>query len=69
MSNTWHLACEDCKKTLWIGQGTGQRFTLYTGDDKCMAAFHRFMHDHLGHNLKMLIDDIAHDGEYESIDY
>lgn len=50
MSATYSLGCRDCKKKIWIAQGTGYR-CLYSGNQKCMEALREFLFDHEEHNL------------------
>jgi hypothetical protein len=53
MSETYSIACKDCKKHLWIAQGSYQelkRGHIYNSKLYLKALFD-FLTDHLGHNL------------------
>lgn len=51
MSNTYSLACRDCKKHLWVAQKGGGQGIFYSGMPKIMEALRDFLFDHTGHNL------------------
>lgn len=48
MSVCYHLICEKCKKSLWIGQTSD---TFYSGEPHTMEALRVFLFDHVGHHL------------------
>lgn len=65
MSATKYIACTDCRKYLWIGQGS----IIYTGESDVMEALRKFLiFDHNSssggapHNLIMVDDCELVDG-------
>ena len=53
MSKTLHIACDSCKKSLWVGQLSNSRgWYLYTGESETMDALNKFINDHISHDLK-----------------
>jgi hypothetical protein len=53
MSQTFSIACKDCKEHLWIAQGSfanKKRGNIYTSD-KHKKALYEFFRRHQGHNL------------------
>jgi len=71
MSRTYELACRDCKKTLWIGQGWPDHKTekphLYKAD-KYMKALEKFLFDHQEHNLVFGDDERLETEDYKEIE-
>lgn len=53
MSQTYSIACKDCKVHLWIGQGHHKldALSIYTGDDLVMLNLRDFLIAHYQHNL------------------
>ena len=53
MSKTYSIACKDCRKHLWVAQGshdTPKKGHLY--NSKLYSTKHfEFLIDHIGHNL------------------
>lgn len=53
MSDTFSIACKDCKKHLWIAQGW--RFEKTKGHmyskPEYIGALYKFFREHQGHNL------------------
>ena len=53
MSQTYSIACKDCKKALWIAQGSysdKKKGHVYSTQAHSKALF-EFLIDHEGHNL------------------
>ena len=44
MSTTFHLECDTCKESIWIGQSG----YIYTGEPKAMKALGEFLYKHTG---------------------
>jgi len=67
MSKTLHIACDSCKKSLWVGQLSNSRgWYLYTGESETMDALNKFINDHIGHKIQF--DDCEKfDSWYEDI--
>ena len=60
MSRTFSIVCDDCKQSLWIGQGWPDKpksLTLYYGDQKIMAKLQSFLFAHVGHSLRFVDDE------------
>ena len=51
MSNTYSIGCRDCKKCLWIAQGSSGNRALYSEEAHTMAALEAFLFEHQGHAL------------------
>jgi len=51
MSRTYSIACNDCKRHIWIAQSSGGQRVLYSGDEKIMQKLKEFLFEHEGHNL------------------
>jgi len=53
MSQTYDIACRQCKKALWIGQTSGgePHGHIYSGVPNTMALLNTFLWAHLGHPL------------------
>jgi len=51
MSTDYNIACKDCKKSLWIAQGSIWDHTLYTGEPETMQKLKDFLFDHICHEL------------------
>ena len=51
MSTDLHIACKDCKQTLWIAQDGMSGRTLYTGEPETMKKLKDFLFDHQRHEL------------------
>jgi hypothetical protein len=51
MSQTFSLACRDCKKHVWIAQGHKGNIHLYSGEKETMEMLKRFLETHTEHNL------------------
>lgn len=62
MSTTYNIECNDCKKTLWIGQSD----YIYTGNKECMDKFKKFLFDHVNHNISF-VDDSNEHYDYEDL--
>ena len=55
MSMTYDIACRECKKHLWIGQGYSKRFHTYSyKDEHGQRHLDRFLFEHQGHTLVVL---------------
>jgi hypothetical protein len=52
MSDTYDLACHDCKASLWIGQSGSSPWCFYTGEPETMQALGLFFWAHRGHRLE-----------------
>jgi hypothetical protein len=52
MSDTYDIACHDCKVGLWIGQSGANPWTFYTGEPKMMQHLRLFLWQHRGHRLE-----------------
>jgi hypothetical protein len=71
MSDTFSIACRDCKKHLWIAQGSNRDKSvghLYTVKPRA-AALYSFLREHQKHNLvfdENCESDIADYEEVES---
>ncbi len=63
MSRTYHIVCDDCKESLWVGQGC----KIYRGKE--MDEFSEFLYKHEGHSLRFLecqdIPQYEDDEDYE----
>ena len=60
MSRTFSIVCDDCKQSLWIGQGwldEPKSLTLYYGDQEIMAKLQSFLFAHVGHSLRFIDDE------------
>ncbi len=56
MSDTIHLACVDCRKELWVGQGGYEapaKGYLY-GTPEARENFRQFYDAHLGHDMRLV---------------
>lgn len=53
MSQTFSIACRECKVSLWIAQARydGSQRTLYADMPEVMVALREFLFDHRGHAL------------------
>lgn len=51
MSESYSIACNDCKVRLWIGQESGGGETLYTGQIETMESLRVFLFEHRYHSL------------------
>ncbi len=47
MSTTYHIECDDCKRSLWIGQ----RDFIYFGEEDTMKKLQGFLYEHHTHPL------------------
>lgn len=56
MSTTYDVVCDECRVTLWIGQGD----QIYTGEPDVLAWLSAFLFSHHGHPLRFLSE---HDAE------
>lgn len=54
MSVTYNIACKDCRKTLWVAQGSITY--IYSGPE-----FPKFLKDHIGHHLEFCDSDAYED--------
>lgn len=60
MSTTYSFVCDKCKQKVWAGQST----YIYQYD-----YIARFLHEHLGHNIRFLSDHATDESEdYEDVD-
>lgn len=69
MSKTYSIACKDCRKHLWIGQGSynaDQRRIYRT--DRHLKALLAFLFDHQKHNLLFDENCESEIGGYEEIE-
>ena len=64
MSVTYNIQCDDCKKTLWIGQGD----YIYTATPG-IKSFAKFLHDHMNHRLMFVNDENVNDDYEDLSDY
>lgn len=66
MSQTFSLACRDCKKHIWIAQGHKGNVTLYTGQKHTMDLLEKFLGQHTDHAL--LFADNCNDYEVSEME-
>ncbi len=67
MSNTYSIACKDCKKHLWIAQGWSiDDGHIYFEDKEVMKKLYKFFFLHKGHNL--IFDNNCDLEDYEEIE-
>lgn len=69
MSKCYHIQCEDCKKTLWIGQTGENKKYIYTGEKETMSALTNFLFNHENHKLKFVNDEKIEDDYEDLSDY
>lgn len=67
MSRTYELLCHDCRVSLWIGQGSGDRAYIY-GDDPHKKALRDFLFGHQNHKLEFGDDEPFSMLDYRSLD-
>ena len=65
MSQTWDLVCDETKQKLWVGQGSGEMRTFYSGEDDVMENLKRFLVETAGKPLRLICSDI----DYDCINY
>lgn len=56
MSDSYYLACTECKAYVWVGQSQNSDhhpFCFYSGEPKTMEQLKMFLWDHQGHSLVM----------------
>jgi len=70
MSNTYSIACRDCKTHLWIAQRSNTEGRLYSTREN-LKSLYNFLHSHKGHHLLYdnNVDDLEGYIEIESADY
>ena len=57
MSQCYHIACIDCRETLWIAQaGIGGK-SFYSGEARTMVLLKEFLFRHEGHHLVFRPDE------------
>lgn len=66
MSTDYHIACKDCKKTLWIAQSGGSGITLYSGEPETMKLLADFLGEHEHHEL--IFEDWQYHDDFEEIE-
>lgn len=54
MSVTFHLECDTCKESIWIGQRSHGRQYLYFSEEKTMNALEKFLYRHGEGSLESL---------------
>ena len=64
MSVTHNIQCDDCKKTLWIGQ----RKHIYSSQAN-VDILAKFLHDHINHHLMFVNDENVNDDYEDLSDY
>lgn len=52
MSQTYDIACMQCREALWIAQSGIGGMTLYSGEPKTMEHLREFLFRHSGHHLE-----------------
>ena len=56
MSDTYDIACHDCKERVWVGRGGASPWTLPSwtlyGEPETMQAVCLFLWNHKGHRLE-----------------
>jgi hypothetical protein len=57
MAQTFSLVCEETRKKIWVGQGTGKMTSFYTGEPRIMERLGIFLREHEGKTLRLLCDD------------
>jgi hypothetical protein len=62
MSVCYELACHQCRKRLWVGQGS----VIYTAPEHALS-LSEFLHDHQNHPLEFVDDQRATDLGYERV--
>lgn len=67
MSRTYRILCHECRVSLWIGQGSGERAYIY-GDDLYKKALRDFLYGHQNHRLEFGDDEPFSLLDYESVD-
>jgi len=69
MSQTFAIACTQCKKSLWIGQSdlAPKKGHLYSGKKNVIAELTDFLWDHENHPLIFCNDQFL-DIDYEEIE-
>lgn len=63
MSRTYEIVCHDCKVSLGMGQGSGDKAYIY-GTDEDRTAQRDFFFDHQRHRL-----EFGDDEQYSLLDY
>jgi len=54
MSRTYEVGCDQCNKSLWIGQGWPPERTYLYATPEHIAALHDFLFAHEGHPLRFM---------------
>lgn len=62
MSRTLHLTCEQCQKTLWVGQRSPSRGWYVYNTVENSDALDAFVREHIGHRV------VFQDSEMVSLD-
>lgn len=57
MSKTYELGCYNCKEYIWVAQGWGVDDGYFYGTDDFRKKMYKFLHEHMGHNLKFSQDN------------
>lgn len=60
MSQSLHITCIDCKKTLSVGQSSHGRGWYIYGTEQDQGALNRFVDAHIGHHV--VFQDCDHVG-------
>lgn len=62
MSDSYDIGCNDCKKSMTIGQAAGNTpFNFYSGEPETMRELKEFLHAHFGHALIFYFSDVLGD--------
>ncbi len=64
MSKCYHIQCDDCKQTLWVGQND----YIYTAKPE-ITIFAKFLHDHENHKLSFVYDENTGEDYEDLSDY
>lgn len=67
MSRTYEILCHDCKVSLWIGQGSGEKAYIY-GTEQHKKQLRDFLFGHQNHRLEFGDDEAFSLLDYKSLD-
>lgn len=68
MSRTFSLVCHETKQYLWVGQGSTEMTTFYSGEPETMKRLAEFLKNTKGKSLVLMCDD-TEGSAYEDNDY
>lgn len=70
MSTHYYLACDNCRKALWIAQDGLSGFTFFSAEPECLSAMARFLAAHTvcgGDHLEVVSEGVVDVQDYDEI--